>query len=265
MKRLMFTAIMAVAFGASGLMAQQGQAQAQAAGPRVKSQKEAQAVMALSQAQSQGPDQIIKAAEDLLTNFADTQFKEIALSLEAASYQQKGDWAKAEILYDRVLEINPKSTEALRQIADITITHTHENDLDRDEKLNKAEKNINEAMDLLKTQPKPNPQIPDAQWEENKKYMIAQAENDLGLAALLRKKWDDAIADFKLALQGDPQPAYQVRLASAYQKAGKNDDAVAICDKLMADPQTHPAIRQFAQAIRAAAIMAAKGPAQAKP
>jgi hypothetical protein len=80
----------------------------------------------------------------------------------------------------------------------------------------------------------------------------------LGLAAMARKKYDGAFAEFKTAADGTPrpEPAYQVREASALQLGGKNDDAVAICDKLMADQQVLPQIRQVAQAIRATAIKA---------
>jgi tetratricopeptide (TPR) repeat protein len=86
--------------------------------------------------------------------------------------------------------------------------------------------------------------------------MRAELQNDLGLAAIKRKKYDAAVADFKLAIEGDPQPAYQVRLAMAYQKTGKNDEALAICDKLLADPQLHPAIKQVAQGVQKMATQA---------
>jgi len=67
-----------------------------------------------------------------------------------------------------------------------------------------------------------------------------------------------AVTEFKTAADGasHPEPAYQVREASALQSEGKNDDAVAICDKIMADQQVAPQIRQVAQAIRAQAIKA---------
>ena len=44
-----------------------------------------------------------------------------------------------------------------------------------------------------------------------------------------------------------------MRLASAYQLAGKNDEALAICDKLLADPQLHPQIKAVATNIKNAA------------
>jgi hypothetical protein len=38
--------------------------------------------------------------------------------------------------------------------------------------------------------------------------------------------------------------------------AGKNDESIAICDKVMANQQVLPQVRQVAQAIRATAIKA---------
>jgi predicted Zn-dependent protease len=75
----------------------------------------------------------------------------------------------------------------------------------------------------------------------------------MGLAALTRKKYDVAAAEFKTAVDSDPQPAYLVREASALQAGGKNDEAIAICDKIIADPQTHPQIKQVAMQVKAAA------------
>ena len=63
---------------------------------------------------------------------------------------------------------------------------------------------------------------------------------------------------------GTPDPATMVRLGQVYNAAGKPDDAIAILDKVMADPKVHPQIRQVAQAERVRAIQA-KGAGAPKP
>ncbi len=256
MKRSMLTGILALATGFSCLMAQQAQPPAKDApkGPAPKSQAEAQALNALfTAANSQNQDGIIKAAEDLLTKYADTDFKEVALMLESQAYKAKGDSVKAQLYGDRVLEINPKNFQTTLMLGEILAMSTRENDLDKEEKLSKADKYLNGTIENLKTAPKPNPQIPDAQWEDAKKQLTAEAHNDLGLVALDRKKYDVAIVEFKAAADGDPQATYSVRLASAYQQAGKNQEAIEICDKLLADPQLHPQIKTVAQNVKALA------------
>jgi len=269
MKQIILTGILALATGLGGLMAQQAkqgkgeaqpaQGQQQPMVPGAKSPGESQAIIAVFQAQQQNsPDAVIKAADELLTKYADTSFKEQVLLAEAQAYQQKGDYDRAQIYNERALEANPKSFQASLMLGEILAQRTRENDLDKEEKLSKADKYLNGTIDSLKTVAKPNPQIPDAQWEDIKKFMTAEAHNDLGLVALTRKKYDVAITEFKTAIDGDPQPAYQVRLASAYQSAGNNQEAIAICDKLLADPQLHPAIRNVAQTVKNAASQTKK-------
>jgi len=256
MKRMILTGILALATGLTGLMALP---QAQPAkGPTVKSKGEGEAVNALfTAAQAGNADATIKAADDLVTKFSDTEFKEIALQLEATTYQQKGDPDHATIYGERVLEINPKNFQ-ITLMGEILAQRTRENDLDKEDKLSRADKYLNATLENLKTATKPNPQLSDQQWEDGKKYIVAETHNGLGLVALVRKKYDLAITEFKTAVDNDPQPAYSVRLASAYQSAGKNEEAIAICDKLLADPQLHPQIKQVAQSIKTAASQAKK-------
>jgi tetratricopeptide (TPR) repeat protein len=245
MKRNFLTGVLVMAAAVSGLMAQM----------KPKSPAEADAVRALFAAQTaQNPDATIKAAEDLLTKFADTEYKEVTLLLEADAYQHKGDYASAEITDERILETYPKNPQAAMQLGELIVQHVHDNDLDKEEQLTKAEKRLNQALENIET--KPYTGMPDAAWAENKKYTKAEVQNDLGLVAMQRKKFDVAIAEFKLAIEADPQPAYQVRLASSYVQSGKNDEAIAICDKVLADPQLHPTIKSVAEGLKASAVKA---------
>jgi len=252
MNRTIITGLLALAAGMLSLMAQQkGMVKG------AKSQGESDAVMALmQQANANNPDGVIKAADDLTTKYSDTNFKEIALYLEATAYQRKHDVEKAQIYAERVLDMNPKHYNAELLIGEILATTTRENDLDKEEKLTRAEKLLNDSIANVQAATKPNPQLTDAQWDEGKKQLTAEAHNDLGLVALDRKKYDAAITEFKTAQEMDPQPAYQVRLASALQSAGKNEEAIAICDKLLADPNLHPMIKNVAENVKKAATAA---------
>ena len=250
MRRILVAGMAALIAGGACLMAQ---------APKV-SRGEAAAYNAMVQAQS-SPDALIAAAEDLLTKYADTQFKDIALALEAEAYKQKGDWAKAEIYAGRALEANPKNYQAALTAGELIVQHTRDTDLDKDDKLAQAEKDLKQAIESVKAATKPTPNVTDQQWAEFQKGITAQATSDLGLAAMTRKKYDDAIANFKAAADNDPQGAYLVRLASAYESAGKYDDAIATCDKLLAQPDLNPRIKTITENLKAAATRA-KGPAK---
>ena len=267
MRRIIFTGVLAAVAGVSMLAAQQappaqpGQAAqpAQPAGPAPKSPEEAKALQALFS--TQDPDAMIKAADEFLATYSDTQFKEHVLTLEAEAYNQKGDWMKAQIAAEDALKVNPKSIRPNMLVGQIIAQHTGERDLDKTEKLAKADKSLNAALESLNG-PKPNPTMTDQQWNEAKAFMMAEIHNDLGLVAIDRKNYDGAISEFKEAVAGDPtQGAYEARLASAYQSAGKNNEAIAECDKMLANPQLHPQIRQFVTNVRNVAVKAGGQPA----
>jgi tetratricopeptide (TPR) repeat protein len=266
MKQGLRIGMVVAAIGITGIMAQQPKK-----GPMPKSQAELQAIQAVFTAlQQNNADGVITAAENLLSKFKDTEFKDTVLFMEAQAYQQKGDRDQMQIYAERALAANPKNYQAALLLADITVQGTREHDLDRDEKLAKGEKYANQAISAISTADKPNPQLSDAAWSDYKKDWTAQAHDALGMAALERKDYDKSISEFKMAIEGaaHPEPAYEVRLASAYQNAGKNDEAIATAQKVMDEPAcatppkppcTPSQIKSVAQSIRATAILAKNG------
>jgi tetratricopeptide (TPR) repeat protein len=275
-----FTAGATLALVAAGLViAQQQPAQQQPAQPgqaassspvakqpQPKSQEEVQALQAIFQAQD--PDSRLKAGEEFLNKFDNSEFKGLVLMVMAESYRQKNDHTNMVIFGERTLEADPNNYMAMLMLAQGLAQRTREFDLDREEKLGRAEKYAHQAMDILKTAPRPRPDITDEQWNTAKKDFEAQGHEALGLAAMARKKYDVAISEFKTAIEvtPTPDPATQVRLGAVYNQAGKYDEAIAVLDKVMAQPDAHPQIKQFAQAERARAFqLKNKGAAPATP
>lgn len=246
--------------------AQTGQPAAQpvAKQPSVKSPAEGQALNAIFQAPD--VDARIKAAEDFVAKFADSDFKGLAWMIEAETYRQKNDYIKMIDYGERALEADPKNYMAMLLLASGIAQRTREFDLDREEKLGRVEKYARTAMDIVKVAPKPNPQLTDEQWAQAKGSFTAQAHEALAMAAMARKNNDVAIAEFKIAVESSspPDPATQVRLGAVYNEAKRYDDAIAILEKVMATPDVDSRIRQFAQAERARALQA-KGVKPAAP
>jgi len=111
--------------------------------------------------------------------------------------------------------------------------------LDKEEKLGRAEKLANEAIGLLANAPKPNPQIPDDQWAASKKNLVAEGHQALGMSAGVRKKYDVAVSEYKMAVDGaaSPDPITMLRLAGAYDDAGKPADAISTLNKVSGMPE----------------------------
>jgi tetratricopeptide (TPR) repeat protein len=233
---------------------------------KAKSKSELEAYNAMVTAIND-PDQAIAAAENLITKYADSDFTGTALNIEADAWQRKGDFNKMEIYADRVLEVNPQDSQALLMLAKHYAVHTRENDLDREEKLGKAEKYANLLIELAKTLPKPSAQFTDEQWAAARKDTAAEAYNVIGQANLTRKKYDAAAAGFKSAVDtaSAAEPAYMVRLALALQNGGKYDESIAWCDKALAVPNVHPQVKAVAAQIRAASVKAAAAKAPVAP
>jgi len=258
MKLTILTGTLALATGLATLAAGQAAAPGQT-GPKPKSKAETEAVIALQKAgQANDADAIIKAADDLTTKFTDSDYKAYALSLEAKAYQMKGDAPHAEVYAQQALQADPKSYSMTLLLGEVIEGHIGDHDLDRDDKLKSAAKNLNDTILLVNAAAKPNPALTDDQWAEYKKGIVAEAHNGLGLLAMIEKKYDVGISEFKMAVDLDPQDAYYTRLASCYQSAGKNDEAIAICDKLLANPSLHPTIKRFVEQIKTTATAAKK-------
>lgn len=232
-------------------------------GPKPKSQKEVAALMAVQNATT--ADARLKAIDDLLTNFADTEYKSIVLDMAVETAQQKNDLTQTTIWANRALQNNPKDYVAKLALAEGIANSTREFDLDKDEKLNKAEKYANDAIVDLKDAPKIQPNLTDEQWSSAKRDMGAQAHVALALVASVRKKYDVAASEFKAAVdtEATPNPGVIVRMGDAYEKAGKYDDAIAAFDKAIAEPTTSAQVKQVAQNLKSDAEKKKSGGAPA--
>ena len=238
---------------------QQAPPQAQVKGGKGVSKQEADAFNAILKAQT--ADERIKAADEFVTKFADSQYKGLALYDAAEAADAKGDFIKAITYGDQALAADPMNFDAKLLVAGELAQHTREFDLDKEEKLAKADKYAKEALDGIPNAAKPQPQIQDAQWEAYKKYATARAHLDLGLIAMARKKADVGAAEFKIAsdMSNPPDQVIMVRLANAYNETGKSDDALEVLNKLLAMSDLNPAVKQFAQSEKARAEKAKGG------
>lgn len=212
-------------------------------GPGPKTQAEQQAIQALLQAQM--PDDVIKAAEDVVTKFPSSDFKSFALEREGEAYQQKNDNAKAIVYGEQALEADPMNFDADNLLANVLAATTRETDLDKDEKLAKADKYSHDCLTTLEG-PKPW-MYAEAQWPKVKAAATSQAYQALGNAALVKKKTDEAVADFEKGIEANPDPILMIRVGRALLAAKKPDEAITWFDKAINAPDVAPQIKNIAQ------------------
>ncbi len=252
MKSLLLASAVALASSTVALMAQTP--------PKPKGNKEIEAINAMIKATT--PDERIQAADQLISKFSASEFKPLAMFLTAQAYELKNDVVKMEVWCEKTIEVDPKNYECMLMVAGGIAKHAKDTDLDLNEEIARSDKYAKSALDVLKDAAKPDvlmlQQMSDDQWAAAKKDLVAQAHEAFALNAGLRKKYDVAIDEFKQAIDGasKPDPATMVRLGQTYNLAHKPDEAIAILDKVMADPNVHPQIRQVAQAERVRAIQA---------
>ena len=247
MIRLLQAGILAICLGAA--------AHAQVAKqPTPKSQAEIEAIQAIFQAQS--AEERIKAGEQLIVKFADTEFKALALFLIAASYEQMNDFDKMAVYAEQVLKEDPQDYKSMLMLARGIAVKTREHDLDRDEKLARSEKYAKQALEVLKTAPKPNPELTDEQWDGAKKDFEAQAHEAYAAGAMARKDLPKAMEHYKAAYktQVNPDPVLMIRYAQAANMASKPDEAIAVLDEVTSMADLHPSLKTAAEGEKQKAI-----------
>src|SRR5581483_12445830 len=101
--------------------------------PKPKAEKERQAILAVQTATD--PDTKLQKIDEVLTNFTDTEFKNLLLDMAVQAAEQKGDVALTLAWAQRDLDNNPRSYMALLVVANSLATSTREFDLDKADKL----------------------------------------------------------------------------------------------------------------------------------
>lgn len=240
--------------------------------PQAKTQEELDVLMEIEDATD--PDERIGAIHKLLTNFKDTEFKEFANLMMMLSYQAKNDFEMMVLYGERTLELNPDNIDTLVSLSYAIPARTGEFDLDKDEKLAKAEDFAKRALLAIPTLENPNPDLSADAWLIAKKDFMSQAHDSLGLVALKRKDYQAAEKSLRQSLQVASKQSASTfyHLASALNKQGKNDEALTMADKsiaaggVMADGGQDLAKVLKAQLIKAkAAAMMNKSKPAAKP
>jgi tetratricopeptide (TPR) repeat protein len=202
---------------------------------------------------------MLTAINNVLENFADTEFKPMLFAMALGAAQQLGDDAQVVTWAERITGIDPNDIESRVTVAETTAQHMRENDLDKSDNIKKVNELAHKALDLIQSGGTMPSGIPEEKAAEYKKQTAGRAWAAMGLAQTVDKKYPDAITDYKKALEAYPNSIITARLAKAYLDSKQYDDAIATADKALAMPDASPQVKNFAQAQKDAATKM-KGP-----
>ena len=219
---------------------------------KVKSKGEGTAVNAMLGATD--PDARIKAAEELLTKYADTSFKAYALYIEADAWQRKNDTAKALFYAEESVNADPTRFDAALILTNLLSDQTRSNDLDKEDKFKRIQGYAEMALKGLETAQKPNPTLPDAQWAVFKNENKADATQALAHLTVLRGKFDDGAKEYEAALALNPDPFIMIRAGRAFLDMKRPEDAVKWFDRALNAPGADDSVKRIGTADKARAV-----------
>ncbi len=208
-----------------------------AAQPQFKTQEEYEGFVAIQSAASL--DERIEAGTAFLAGFPASDAKGLAAYMLMLSYQGKNDFENMMIYGDETLAstADPGVTVGvLVSLSNAIPNRTREFDLDKEEKLSKAEDYAKRAMTMIPMLQKVDANLSDDDWLLTKKNFMSQCHESLGLIAVKRENFPAAEESLRksLDLSAEPLPSTLYNLGLALQRQGKKDEAVNIGDRCMA-------------------------------
>lgn len=205
--------------------------------PQFKSQEEIDAFMKVQGALT--AEERASAGADFLAQHPKSEAVGLASYMTMLAYQQLNDFDNMLLYGDMVLDGNPQAgvkVGTLISLANAIPLRTREFDLDKEEKLGKAEDYAKEAMGLIPTITKMDPNISDDEWLATKMDFMSQCHEAVGAVELKRENFSEAEASLRKALEMSPSPTpfTMFNLATALSKQGKNAEAAEFADRCTA-------------------------------
>ena len=226
--RKILTLILVGTVWAVGLLAQM---------PQFKSQEEVEAFMKVQGAAT--ATERATAGADFIAKYPKSEAVGLASYMVMLSYQQMNDFDSMLLYGGMVLDSSPApgvKVGTLISLANAIPLRTREFDLDKEEKLGMAEDYAKEAMTLIPTIVKLDPNMSDDEWLATKMDFMSQCHEAIGTVSLKREDYPEAEASLRKALEMSPNPTpfTMYSLATALSKQGKKEEASEMADRCTA-------------------------------
>jgi tetratricopeptide (TPR) repeat protein len=178
-----------------------------------------------------------KLGEDFLQKYPQSRYRADVYSWLVKGYLSLGQVDKMEAAGDKELEIMPNDAQTLAIVGSTLPRAMSASTPEPDKRLAKAESYSKKALEIMPMYPKPD-NISDEAFAAAKNQTMALAYSGLGIVAIRRGKFAEAIPNLEQSVKLDPNPDpvnyYLLGLANV--KAAHFDDAVAAFTKCAAIP-----------------------------
>lgn len=208
---------------------------AQPATPPVN-QEEEDAYKAFFDLKAAGDEQaMITSGEAFLKKFPESRYRESVYSRLAQAYLNAGQLDRMLAAGEKALEINENDVDVLSVLSFGMLRRFNRDDLDAEQKLEKAERYARRGIDILNAMTKPET-MTEENFERAKNEKLSMCNSGLGLSYLHRQRYADSIAAFELAttLAPSPDPTDVYLLGILYEATKRYADAATTFDKCSA-------------------------------
>ena len=177
----------------------------------------------------------VKLGEEFLEKYPQSRYRPDVYSWLVKGYLSLGQVDKMEAVGDKELELMPNDAQTLAIVGSTLPRAMSASTPDPDKRLAKAENYSKKALEIMPTYPKPD-NVTDEQFTAAKNQTMALAYSGLGIVAIRRGKFAEAIPNLEQSVKLDPNPDpvnyYLLGLANV--KASHFDDAVTAFTKCAA-------------------------------
>jgi len=175
--------------------------------------------------------------EEFLQKHPQSRYRPEVYSLLIRGYSSLGQIDKMETVGDKEIELNPNDAQTLAIMGSTLPRVMNATTIEPQKRLDKAEQYSKKALEVLPTLVKPA-ELSDADFLKAKDQTAALAYSGLGLVAVRRSKFAEAIPNFEKAVKLDPfpDPVNFYLLGIANEKTSHFEDAANAFTKCAAVP-----------------------------
>jgi tetratricopeptide (TPR) repeat protein len=209
--------------------------------------KEEEAAMKDAISKASDPAAFQTAVDEFAAKFPDSNVRGMLYRQLMLVYERQGNQDKGYEAGRKALTFDPDDPLTLSDCAFYLASHTHDSDLDKDERLAEAKKMGNDAITNI-DQLRLSAQATAADRENYKKSVLAQAYSALATADQVAKNWPSAETNYAKSNEASPDAATMFRLGFAQRMQNKLDAALVSFNKAIdaAKASQSEVVEQFA-------------------